>query len=415
MKNLRLNYHLKNKSRGLSLFLILTMSFFTGFNSPAQKINAKKGEIYKSQMIFPLQDKHVHSSSIVELPNGDMLSCWFEGSGERSANDVMIKGARLKKGSKTWSNPFVLADTPGHPDCNPVLFINKNKRLFLFWIVVQANRWETSVLKYRYSDDYKKPGAPKWDWQDIILLKPDNQFAEDVKEKFKKSGKSGLSWAEYAPLYETMVYDAAKEPKKRETGWMTRIQPTVLENGRILLPLYSDGYNFSLMAISDDDGDTWKASLPSVGRGNVQPAIIQKKDGSLIAYMRDNGDEPGRIMISTSEDNGYEWSAAEKTDIPNPGASIDAIKLKDGNFLMVYNDVEDGRYSLAVSLSEDEGETWKYTKHLEKAEKGEGSFGYPTAMQSENGSIHVTFSNHVKDRGTIKHVVFSTGWVKEAE
>lgn len=49
--------------------------------------------------IFPLQEKHVHSSSIVECPNGDLLACWFHGSGERTADDVVIRGARLKKGS----------------------------------------------------------------------------------------------------------------------------------------------------------------------------------------------------------------------------------------------------------------------------------------------------------------------------
>ncbi|MHC4074033.1 MAG: exo-alpha-sialidase, partial [Planctomycetota bacterium] len=38
--------------------------------------------------IFPLQGKHVHSSSIVECPNGDLLACWFHGSGERTADDV---------------------------------------------------------------------------------------------------------------------------------------------------------------------------------------------------------------------------------------------------------------------------------------------------------------------------------------
>ena len=60
----------------------------------------------ESELIFPLQEKHVHSSSIVELPNGDLLTCWFEGSGERTANDVVINGSRLKKGETKWSEPF---------------------------------------------------------------------------------------------------------------------------------------------------------------------------------------------------------------------------------------------------------------------------------------------------------------------
>jgi len=387
--------------------LIVLFVFTTGASSQKHKAE------FSAKYIFPFQDKHVHGSSIVELPNGDLLSCWFEGSGERTANDVMIKGARLKKGAKEWSKTFILADTPGHPDCNPVLFMNSKNRLFLIWIVVQANRWETSVLKYRYSDEYSGDGAPDWKWQDVILLKPDEKFAESVKEGFKVSGKSGLSWAEYAPRYEDMVYEAAKDQKKRETGWMTRIKPAILSTGRIILPLYSDGYNFSLMAISDDDGIIWSASLPTVGRGNVQPAIIEKKDGSLIAYMRDNGDEPGKIMVSSSDDKGYTWSPAEKSELPNPGSSIDAIKLKNGHFLMVYNDVEDGRYSLVVSISEDEGKTWKYTRSIENVKKGDGAFAYPTVIQSKDGKIYATYSYHAKENKTIKCVSFTEEWVRE--
>ena len=96
----------------------------------------------ESELIFPLQEKHVHSSSIVELPNGDLLTCWFEGSGERTANDVLIKGSRLNSGESVWSEAFIMADTPGQPDCNPILFLNNNNKLFLVWIAVQANRWE---------------------------------------------------------------------------------------------------------------------------------------------------------------------------------------------------------------------------------------------------------------------------------
>jgi predicted neuraminidase len=107
--------------------------------------------IFKSQPIFPVQDKHVHGSSIVELPNGDFLACWFHGSGERKATDVVIQGARLKKGETDWSKPFLMADTPNLPDCNPVLYIDKDKKLWLFWIVVLAEGWQNSITKYRTS------------------------------------------------------------------------------------------------------------------------------------------------------------------------------------------------------------------------------------------------------------------------
>lgn len=368
---------------------------------------------FMSENIFPFQDKHVHSSSIVELPNNDLLCCWFEGSGERTANDVVIMGARLKKGKSEWSKPFLLADTPGFPDCNPVLFIDKNNCLHLYWIVVQANRWETSILKTRVSTNYQKSGPPEWDWQDVILLKPGEEFPETIKNKFLESDIPELAWAEYAPLYEKMIYDAALDPKKRETGWMTRTHPIQLPNGRILLPLYSDGFNLSLIAISDDNGETWKPGLPITGRGNVQPSVIRRADGSLVAYMRDNGDKPGRIIKSISYDNGYEWGNVEDTELLNPGTSVEAIGLENANWIMAYNDIENGRHSLAISISDNEGKTWKWTRHLEKEKAGEGSFSYPSVIQTKDGLIHVTYSFHQKNNKTIKHVAFSSNWVIE--
>jgi len=161
--------------------------------------------------IFPLQRKHVHSSSIVECPNGDLLACWFHGSGERTADDVVIQGARLKKGSKKWSPVFLMADTPDFPDCNPVIFIDRKERLWLFWITVRANGWEHSILKYRMSTDYQRKGVPKWDWQDIILLKPGDIFAETIEAGFKELITEEPMWAEYAPLYSTMIIEAAKD------------------------------------------------------------------------------------------------------------------------------------------------------------------------------------------------------------
>lgn len=398
----------------ISLFLgIMVLMTSIVYSAEPQKSKKNSTKIaYTSELIFPIQNLHVHSSSIIELPNGDLLSCWFEGSGERTANDVQVKGARLRKGSKKWTAPFVLADTPGQPDCNPVLFINQNEQLFLFWLVVQANSWETSILKYKTTSDYKKDDAPNWRWQDIILLKPGEEFPETINTEFRKSDIPELAWAEYAPLYEKMIFEAAKDPKKRETGWMTRTHPTVLSDGRILLPLYSDGYNLSLMAISDDGGKNWIPSLPIVGRGNVQPSVVQKTDGSLVAYMRDGGDAPGRIQISSSSDNGSTWSFATKTDMPNPGASIEALVLENKDWILIHNNTEDGRHSLVVSLSDDEGKTWKWTKILDKKDQGTGSFAYPSVIQSKDGLIHVTYSYHLAKDRTIKHAAFTSDWIK---
>lgn len=365
----------------------------------------------KELLIFPFQEQHVHSSSIVELPNGDFITCWFQGSGERTANDVRVNGARLKKGATAWSKPFIMADTPGQPDCNPMLFMNNSGKLFLVWIVVQANRWENSILKVRTTTDYNGDGAPNWEWQDIILMKPGEEFATRVEEQFKKNTLDNLAWAEYAYPYEELLIEAAKDPKKRETGWMTRTIPTILDNGKILLPLYSDGFNFGLIAISDDDGATWKSSLPIIGRGLNQPSLVVRNDGSIDAYLRDDGDAPGKIMMSHSDDEGYSWTYAQKSDIPNPGTSVEVMELQNGHWILVYNDVDDGRYSIAVAISDDEGKSWKWKKNLENV-KG-GSFSYPAVIQAKDGKIHVTYTYHLPgEKKSIKHVVMDEGWIR---
>jgi predicted neuraminidase len=359
----------------------------------------------QGEFIFPPQSQHVHSSSIVECPNGDLLVCWFQGSGERKAVDVRIRGARRPRGAAAWSPVFEMADTPNLADCNPVLFVDPDDKLWLFWIAVQAKRWEHSVLKFRTSVDYQDAGPPRWLWQDVILLQPGEIFAQTLLEGLKTLGPRSPLWSDYAPTYLNMISEAAHDAGKRQTGWMTRTHPQVLTSGRYLLPLYSDGFNVGLVAISDDRGATWTASQPLVGLGNIQPSLVERSNGDIAAFMRDNGGAPKRIQTSTSRDGGSTWSLARDMDIPNPGSSVEAIALKSGQWIMVCNDTEKGRHRLSLYVSRDEGETWRLRQTLEKAEAEQGSFSYPSVMQARDGSVHVTYSVHGGSAGKgIKHV-----------
>ena len=94
---------------------------------------------YSGELIFPLEHWHNHSSSVVELPNGDLLVVWFHGSGERTADDVLINGARWSHTTGKWSAPFVMADAPGFPETNPILFLDAKQRLMLFWPLIIAH------------------------------------------------------------------------------------------------------------------------------------------------------------------------------------------------------------------------------------------------------------------------------------
>jgi len=413
--------------------------------------------------IFPLQKEHTHGSTLVELPNGDLLASWFQGHGERWADDVRIMGSRLLKGKKYWSKPFVMADIPGFPDINPVLFIDQQQTLWLVWYTVIANQWSTSLPKYRISKNYmQKDGPPQWKWQDDILFKPGDKTERGIQpgDKFVRSVEDQLSRqikklkakdlpdGQYGKIKKYKQDLLAKSrgenmlkkgriklkdgtqkdtilgyPYFRRMGWQTKNKAVFVDN-RIIIPFYSDGFSFSMMAITDDFGKTWKFSDPLVGAGNIQPSIAFKKDGTLVAYMRDNGPGPKRHMVSESKDKGLTWSMVKDDILVNEGSGSDIVTLDNGHWIIAYNDTEDGRYTLAVSLSEDEGKTWKYTRHIEqdlkKEVKKRDKFSYPSIIQGKDGMIHVVYTcqkhnTFPYDNDQIKYIRFNEEWIKKGD
>ena len=366
---------------------------------------------YAAELVFPLHPQHNHAPGIVECPNGDLLVSWYRGSGERRADDVAVYGARRRKGGKSWSEAFVMADVPGFPDGNTSMMIDDAGKLWLFWPTVIANTWESCLTRYRVSSDYEQDGTPKWEWQGSLFLKPPRFKEKMITELDDLVAKLG-------PLpprlkkFEQEVRTTLEDRLFDRLGWQGRCKPTVLPSGRILLPLYTDAYSVSIMAISDDGGQTWYASEPLVGYGNIQPTVLRRKDGTLVAYMRENGPR-NHIRISESTDDGLTWGPVGVSKLPNPGAGIDGVVLKSGSWFLVYNDTISGRNSLAVSISEDEGRTWKWTRHLEHHDQG--SYHYPAVIQGRDGTIHCVYSYFVKDGKSMKHAAFNEAWVRHGD
>lgn len=393
-------------------------------------LGVSAGEAFHNhQIIFPLEHWHNHGSCIVEAPNGDLIVCWFHGSGERQADDVKIEGARLRKGTIQWSKRFTMADTPGYPDTNCAMFIDPQGRLWLLYPTILANLWESALMKYRISSDYLSEGAPKWDVSEVLHVTPGAGFEKEVLaylDKVKTDTQLDIP-AEYRARlddYVERLRKAATDKLTRRIGWMTRAHPFVLDEKRLIVPLYSDGFSFSLMAFTDDWGATWRTSSPLPGPGNIQPSIVRRKDGTLYTLMRDNGPPPKRLHQSESKDRGETWSPVSDSAHPNPGAGAEIISLKNGNWVLISNDLERGRHSLAVQMSDDEGKSWKWKRHLERdsdaAPKGE--YHYPSIIQAKDGSLHASYSFHLreeiaggKDRKSIKHAHFNEEWIKAGD
>jgi predicted neuraminidase len=383
-----------------------------------------------SELIFPLEHWHNHGSCIVEAPNGDLLVCWFHGSGERTADDVKIEGARLRQGAKTWSPRFTMADTPGYPDTNCCMFFDPDNRLWLMWPTILANRWESALMKYRISSNYAGEGSPKWEVNEVMHVTPGPEFEAAVSGFADRTAAAidkatlGAEPGQRIDAWLASLRTQAADKLTRRIGWFTRAHPLVLEGRRLIVPLYSDGFSFSLMNISDDWGATWHTSAPIIGAGNIQPSIVQRKDGSLYALMRDNGPPPKRLMQSESRDRGETWSLVTDTDIANPGSGAEIISLRNGRWMLIGNDLERGRHRLTVRISDDEGKSWKWQRAIEFAADESGRFHYPSIMQAKDGTLHASYSYFLeknfehdadgKPRSkSIKHAHFNEEWVME--
>jgi predicted neuraminidase len=85
---------------------------------------------------------------------------------------------------------------------------------------------------------------------------------------------------------------------------------------------------------------------------------------------------------SWSTDGGKSWSKLSATSLPNPNSGTDAVTLKDGRQLLVYNhSINDGPYPkgrgiINVAISAD-GNSWKTVLTLEQEE---GEFSYPAVV-----------------------------------
>src|SRR5262249_38802685 len=174
----------------------------------AQALLAGEKPVFEAELVFPLETWHNHASCIIEAPNGDLLVCWFHGSGERTADDVKIEGARLKAGARQWGTRFTLADTPGFPDGNPCMFIDPQKRLWFIHTTILANTWESALLQVRVSSDYLREGPPIWESSNVLLIKPGREFDTEMAKRLHRYSTDKLY---------------------RRLGWMTRAHPFVLD------------------------------------------------------------------------------------------------------------------------------------------------------------------------------------------
>lgn len=337
------------------LFLIAIITLFLSIqHAPAQPGNPAivLNEWIYEKAPFP----ECHASTLAETPKG-LIAAWFGGTRERHPDVGIWVSSRS---ATSWTTPVEVAtgvqpDGKRLPCWNPVLFQVPGGDLLLFY----------------------KVGPSPSTWWGLL----------------KRSSDAGKTWS---------------EAERLPTGILGPIKnkPVLLASGVLLCPTSSEDHNWRVhFEQTSDLGKTWQKTGPindGVEDGAIQPSILFHADGQLQALCRSQ--KSGFILQTWSKDNGKTWSPLQKTSLPNPNSGTDAVTLKDGRQVLVYNPTSPvagksgPRTPLDVAISND-GKTWK---SLARLESEPGEYSYPAVIQTADGLVHVTYT---WKRNRIRHVV----------
>ena len=289
-----------------------------------------------------------HASTLVEAEQGVLLSAWF-GGGKEGALDVKIWLSRFD--GKAWTAPEVIAEEPGQPCWNPVLFRDRTNMIWLWY----------------------KAGPNPMSWTGFL----------------RKSADGGKTWEKTAQLPAGLLGPVRCKPLQLADG--TILAGTSVESHRAWA---------GWIERSTDDGKTWRRhgpiNVPGKLQGLIQPTLFESKDGRIVALMRSR--DSRRICQSESKDRGETWSHAKETDLPNPNSGIDVLKLPSGQVWLIYNHTALWRSPLNLARSTDDGATWEKVHTLEEEV---GEFSYPALIQSSSGMLEMTYT---WKRRHIKHI-----------
>ncbi len=330
-----------------------------------------EGAYIKGELIYPLDNRptpQCHASTIVETPSG-MVSAFFAGTHERNP-DVGIRVSRLVDGKWTWPEEVangVQNETLRYPCWNPVLFLPDNGPLMLFY----------------------KVGPNPREWWGMVITSNDD----------------GKTWSEPRKLGDDKKIGHLLGPVKNK--------PIQLSDGTIICPtsteIEKEGKDVDWMVhfeITKDLGKTWEVVGP-INNGTtfdaIQPSILTYPDGKMQVLCRTRQNV---ISQSWSDDQGKSWSKMTATDLPNPNSGTDAVTLKDGRQLLIYNHTTkegkqpNGRNMLNLALSND-GKEWIPVMTLEN-KPAKAGYSYPAIIQTADGLVHITYTYL---RQSVKYVV----------
>jgi len=288
----------------------------------------------------PVYNRHNHCPAIVNCPNGDLLAIWYTCRSE-PGRELGIVASRLPYGADEWQVASSFWDAPDRNDHASAIWVDAKGTLYHFNGLSAAATWGSLATIMRTSTD---SGAT---WSKARLIMPAH----------------GLHHMPIESVFR-------------------------LADGTILVPCDAvpGGAGGSAVLLSKDNAKTWTdpaegKPIPSFKAGSagatiagIHAGVVQRKDGSLMAFGRGNTID-GRMPMSLSADGGKTWTYSASPFPPiGGGQRLVVLRLAEGPILfcsfgrnMAITDASGKQRTVSglfAALSRDEGKTWQIKRPI---------------------------------------------------
>ena len=322
----------------------------------------------------------VHAASMIALKDGAVRAFWFAGSREGAA-DVSIYSCVYDPRSAHWSAPTVVIDRISAQQGlaryiaklgNPVPARLADGRLQLFFVTVSIGGWAGSSISTLTSDD------------------------------------EGLTWSNPQRLISSPLANLST---------LVKSPSITFTDGRLGIPAYHEWIGRFGEFLRVDAGQVIDKRRMSSGRSAIQPLVFVNDAQDASAYFRQTRSEglPKQIPVSHTQNAGQSWQQLEDLAIANPNSAVAGLLLKNGARILVLNNIEAGRYRLALLMSDPTSGKWQIIEVLEDDEALPNAqrkeFSYPYLISVDGDDAHLVYT---WDRKKIRHRYFSGAWLKHS-
>jgi len=322
----------------------------------------------------------VHAASLIALSDGTIRAFWFAGSREGAA-DVVINSAVFDPKLSHWSDPTVVMDRVSAEKGlsryiaklgNPVPARMADGRLQLFFVTVSIGGWAGSSISSVISDD------------------------------------EGLTWGNPQRLIGSPLINLST---------LVKSPAIAFADGRLGLPAYHEWIGRFGEFLRLDAGQVIDKRRMSSGRGAIQPLVFVNDAQDATAYFRQTrrSGQVKQVPVSQTLNAGQSWQSDADLLIANPNSAVAGLRLNSGARILVLNNIEAGRYRLALMMAGAKSSQWQVIEVVEDDEalsEQRKEFSYPYLISADGNDAHLVYT---WDRKKIRHRYFSGTWLKRAQ